>query len=622
MKIYSKIFAVLSALFIMITVSSPLTAQAEMLPETEITITDESFLQTTEAAVSEEADIPVPDEAPSFSAVVEYSSMGYVVKGSFTEFPPDITQVFPLYSLDGETWQECIEELAWDLHSLDTEDSGELAKLQNQICLYDSMEPLNSYLAGALDCFYIKLRLTKENGTAYESQTAVITRENPQPVPEEITFTAAFAPSIRIFEKNPFYYYGKYQLTINADATAQDIASFLPDTLPIEVQLQKGKEFTAQVIIDCPVTWKPLTLPVLTAGESITIPDAVEEIIIPGDTLLNTPIGDFRLEEPLHVEQDTIITDDVMLVLNVVSEDEAPTGVLSGENAGLKMAFDLKPTGAVAIQAYVFSDDEPEWTALPNLPLAEAVNAQPSTASSGYTFLLDAAQEPYCSYLSAQAAGCEAEPFYIGFKIEGGVYDDCELILPYPGNYEVPPDLTMGGAGGNENNAGADNKNDSTAEGQRPELPQNQENEPKSKTETKIAEETAAKAAAQETTTNTAIEQPSAKPAAEPAPANNTSGSIQTFTAAQETADKNDTADSPVMSEQNNIADRENAEISIIETSVQKTSAQNTSAQNTEINSPGFFRPAVAIIVFIGIGIIIITLKIISNRPKRIAKTP
>lgn len=65
MKIYSKIFAVLSALFIMITVSSPLTAQAEMLPETEITITDESFLQTTEAAVSEEADIPVPDEAPS-----------------------------------------------------------------------------------------------------------------------------------------------------------------------------------------------------------------------------------------------------------------------------------------------------------------------------------------------------------------------------------------------------------------------------------------------------------------------------------------------------------------------------------------------------------------------------
>lgn len=459
-----------------------------LLQTPEDIVTDESLLQMTEDAIADDLLLPapkeaVPEEAPAFSARIEYSFEGYVVKGTFTEFPPDIIHVLPMYSLDGETWQECSDE--WDLQYLDTEDPEILAKLQNQICLYASFEPLNSYLAGTLDCFYLKLRLTKENGTTYESQTTVLNRGNPQPVPEEITLTAAFIPSMCIFEKNPFHYYGKYQLTINADAAPEDIASFLPDTLPMEVQLQKGKNFVAKGIVDCPVTWKPLSLPPLTAGESVLIPDAAEEIIIPSGTLLHTPIGIYEIEDALSIEQDKIITDDVMLVLNVVSPKENPTGVLSGENTGLEMAFDLKPTGATAIRAYVCSENAPEWTALPNLSLLEAVNAQPATANSGYICILDSTQEPYRSYLAAKACGGEIQPFFIGLEIEGGVYNGCRLVLAWPDTYELPPDLPdMWGAGGNENNAGADNKNDSTAEGQRPNLPKEAENETETIVET------------------------------------------------------------------------------------------------------------------------------------------
>ena len=313
---------------------------------------------------AEEEGISTLGEAPRFSANIEYSFEGYVVKGSFTEFIPDINNIQPLYSLDGEIWQTCGVE--WDLQRLGTEDSDELTKLQNQICLYDSFEPLKSYLAGELDCFYLKLRLTRENGITYETQAAIIDRGAPQAIPEEMSFSAAFDSSMSIFERNPFCYYGRYQLTVNADATLEDIYALLPDTLPVEVQLQKGGDLVAKGIVDCPVTWKSLLLPQLAAGECVTIPDAAEELVVPAGTLLSTPIGIFQLEEPLKIEQDMIITDEVRLVLNVIPEGEKPA--------------------------------------------------------------------------------------------------------------EVKPGETSGGAGGNEGNAGADNKKDSTEEGQRPDLPRNPEN--------------------------------------------------------------------------------------------------------------------------------------------------
>lgn len=403
---------------------------------------------------------------PDFHARIEYSHQGYVVIGTFTDFPADIRDIRPLYSLDGKTWKVCGNN--WDLHWLGNKEA--LTKLQNQTCLYSSNEPLKSYLEGKSDRFFLKLRLTMGNGGHSETKAATIERGTPQPLPEDLNAVATFAPSLSVCQRRPFLYYGKYQITVRADSTSDEISALLPDTLPVEVQLQKGIDHVTEGIIDCPVRWKPLTLSRLTAGESITIPDAAEEIVIPANTMLHTPLGIYQLKKSLRIHQYGL-TDEVRLVLNVVAEDAKPTGVLTAENTGLELAFDHKASGATAIHAYSWSEGDSKWTKIHGCSLLEAVNAQPSTKNSGYTPILRNDQEPYHSYLAAKAAGHTPAPFLIALKIEGGVYDGRELILSWPDTYELPLQLpALSGSGGNECNAGSDSTASSTSGGQRPSL--------------------------------------------------------------------------------------------------------------------------------------------------------
>lgn len=451
------------------------TPAEDMLPEETTAVETECSLphgteqtQEMEAETETQSDMTVPDEAPMFTAHIEYSSQGYCVKGSFSDFTPDLYHIRPLYSLDEKKWQDGIVE--WDLRGP-----------ENQICLYDSHEPLKSYLSGTCDRFFLKLRLTMKNELTYETQTAVIDRGEPQPIPENVTPAAIFAPSIRLIDRNPFRVYGKYQITVRADSSAKDAAAHLPDTLPVEVQLplQNDVSHTAICAVDCPVSWKPLSVTLPAAGESVTVPDAANELVIPAGTLLKTPLGIFRLDEPLPVEQDNIHTDEVRLVLNAVSEDGNPTGVLAATKNLLELSFHLKPTGAAAIQAYTLTKGDSKWKEIHGHALSEAVNAQPSTANSGYAAVLDSSQEPYRSYQAAVEAGNDPVPFFIGLKIKGGVYDGRQLVLAWPADYDLPPALPeVGGSGGNHGNAGSDNKDDGTDEGQRPSLPQNPEREP------------------------------------------------------------------------------------------------------------------------------------------------
>lgn len=419
------------------------------------------------------SDIQIPDEKPAFSATIEHCSDGYVVKGHFTEFLPDTSFAIPQYSLDGEAWQDCI--LEWNLSKLGCEDSISLYNLQHQIFLYSSFEPFKSYLTGELDVFYLRLSITMKNGMTYETQTVLMKRSDSKPVSEEITYTANFAPSMLTYgvdASGTRSYCGRYQLTVRESSSPEDIVSLLPDTIPVQVDLYKNKKFFANCTIDCPVTWKPLSFTGLTAGEIMSIQDAAEEVTIPAGTILQTPVDTFMLDKPLGLEQGHGMTDDIILVLNVIPDGTNPTGVLSGSIHGLEIAFDFKPTGATAIHAYTLSDGASEWAALPDLPLAKIISTQPSTASSGYTYILNSDQEPYRSYLQAKSAGEEPDPFLIGLKIEGGIYDGCQLILAYPDTYDFPPDLCVGGSGGNHGNAGSSSRNDSTEEGQRPNLRQ------------------------------------------------------------------------------------------------------------------------------------------------------
>ena len=408
-------------------------------------------------------------ETPAFYASIEYSFEGYIVKGTFTDFAQDTSLVQPRYSLDGKNYQDC--GVNWNLQNLGTEEEGILAKLQNQTCLYSNNEPLKSYLAEELDSFYLKLRITRKNGITYETLPAFIDRGGPQPIPEGLIPGAGFSPAMSVIETRPFNYYGKYQLTIRENATAEQIASYLPDTLPVKIDLETGKNHFTDGIVNCPVKWKPLLLPQLTAGESVTIADAAEEIVVPEGTQVTTPTGIYQLDKPLSINQ-YVPSDKVRLILNVISDSEQPAGVLSEENTGLEMAFSLKPTGAKKLRAYTFTKGDSEWTEIPNSLLLKSVNVQPSTKGSGYTLVLSKTQEPYRSYLESKAAGDTPVPFFVGLKIEGGVYDGQQLILAWPDTYESPVKLpNIGGSGGNQNNAGTDNEGDSTENGQRPNLP-------------------------------------------------------------------------------------------------------------------------------------------------------
>lgn len=431
------------------------------------------------AVSAAKADAPA-EEAPMFYANIEYSPQGYIVKGTFTEFPPDINRAETLYSLDGETYLASGEEwniTKWSDGPWTDWSEDRLESFQNQTCLHSNSEPLKSYLAGDLDRFYVKLRLTRANGVTYETQGAAIDRGTPRPLPEDMTAYAVFAPSMRVRTFRPFSYYGRYEITVREDMTPEEIAAFLPDTLPIEVQIQQGIVHIADGIVDCPVSWKPLEGLSLTAGESVTILDAAEEIFVPGGTMLNTPLGTFQLDEPLGIDplgsnQKDLFMDEVRLVLNVTAIDSSLSGALSCDFNGFSVAFHQKPTGASAIQAYTLAQGEDEWTQLPGLPLLEAVNSQPSTPGSGYTYVLDNTHELYRSFMAANAAGEEPSPFLIGIKIEGGIFDGQSLVLPWPETYEIPLALPkLGGSGGNEANAGSGNQGGGTPQGQRPTLP-------------------------------------------------------------------------------------------------------------------------------------------------------
>lgn len=424
-------------------------------------------------------DFPVPDEPPAFHVRIENWYSGYTLIGTFTDFTPDMIRIDTLYSLDGKSWR-AITGGDWNLYGLDEEQGAS----PDQPCCYNAYEPLKSYTTGDIDRFYLKLCITKRNGLTYESQTAVIERGGIQPIPEGTMRYACFPSSMIVRESVSappynFRMYGRYQLTVSEDAIAEEISALLPDTLPVEVQLIRGRDFKVNGVVDCPVTWKPLSLPQLLAGETITIPDVAEPIVVPAGTLLSTSLGSFELEEPLAIDEPPI-TDEVRLVLNVSPSDKSLAGVLKQTPDGLSIALHQKPTGAVSIEAYVMTEGESGWTELLGFSLLKEMNDQYSTENSGFALVLYNDQEPYKSYLESKEAGVEPTSFFVGFKIEGGIYDGRQLILAWPDIYEELPDLPeVGRSEGNEGNAGATNKGDSTESGQRPDLPQPPEDEEK-----------------------------------------------------------------------------------------------------------------------------------------------
>lgn len=126
-------------------------------------------------------------EAPAFHAYIDFDGQGYTVMGEAT-FPADTCRVQNLYSLDGIHYEVYHREWVMPGPITGSVASGSAisgsAIQVPQICLQANDAPLRNYLDGTLDRFYLKLLITREDGTTYESEAALIERNRePQLIP-------------------------------------------------------------------------------------------------------------------------------------------------------------------------------------------------------------------------------------------------------------------------------------------------------------------------------------------------------------------------------------------------------------------------------------------------------
>ncbi len=425
-----------------------------------------------------------PKLPPNFSAKIELGGQGYQVKGEFADFLPNTVRIRPMYSLDGENYQVICEQQPndWHLDRLGSEDEAELKLLQKQTCVEASTEPLKSYLAGAIDSFYVRLQITLENGICYDTKPCQIIRNTIQPLPEDATLSALFPGSMRVKNWRPLYTYGKYQITVREDASIESIYAMLPNTIPVEVQIGLNGNSGVPIIanVKTAVSWKAFTDINLKADETLTINDAANDLVIPAGTQLSTPQGIYALSHEL-IFDGIYSRDNICLVLNVIGKEDKAVVSLYGTKAEeavenqlpISLAFSNKPSGATAIKTYSYIEGDTGWTALGDLLTQRAIDANQAQQLYGYIDVLRPNASSYQRYLQGEVPG-----LVIALVIEGGVYAGETVLLPWPYEYDLPikvPELS--GSGGNENNAGSgDNKEKDSSNngGQRPDLPGNE----------------------------------------------------------------------------------------------------------------------------------------------------
>ena len=422
---------------------------------------------------------PLPENPPPFSAEILYSYGGYQVDGHFTDFPPDVVKIRPMYSLDGENYQEvnALYPNDWWLDKLGTEDERELDNLQNQMCVNYSEEPLASYVKKDLERFYVRLEITTESGV-YNTEAAVIERGLARPLPDDMYAGLTVPFTMRPLDEygNPEKVtYGQYQVTVSTDATTKQIYGLLPDELPVEVQLfdkTTGDMVTSGIIL-CEAEWKKFPSFNLAAGETVVLPDAVNALTVPYGAELTTPIGVYSLPRTLTFADSVGDTDGtVRLMLNAVAPNEKPEISLQindWENAlddidFLSLAFHLKPSGATSVKAYSIVEGDEEWTEIGELVSRRGVDYNQAAPIYGYISLLSPEDYPFADYLNGEIPG-----FMIAVSVKGGTFDGQKVMLPWPGDYKIIPGIKEpGGSEGNENNAGSGGGNGGSSGGQRP----------------------------------------------------------------------------------------------------------------------------------------------------------
>ena len=406
---------------------------------------------------------PLPEEPPAFTTVIKHrGGAGWVLMGRFEAFTPDIKDVTPCWSLDGVQFQRS-DDWQWLL------DKG-----AEQTCMAPSQEPFSSYLDGHIDLFYVKLHITTWSGQAYDTQVAVVSRNDPQPQPEGTVVAVAYpVMTMAVFERDERKLCGRWQVTAREGTAWDTLAAWLPDTLPIELQLMQGGTAIDWGSVRWGVTWEtPEAFTPDVGGSPYVIKDAAEPLDLAAGLEVPMYNGIYRLNEtPDFASQGA--SDQVNLFINVVPGDARAKIHLfdNGNDRGaLSLAFEEKPTGATAIRYYYLTEGMEDWTLVGDLLDKLPVDAVPKAKEYGDVPLFTEEDTPYREYKEA------GQPFLVGIEIEGGVFDGELHTLSWPGDYDPPPSTPdFNGSGGNENNAGGGSGGSDDGNGQRPDLPDEEE---------------------------------------------------------------------------------------------------------------------------------------------------
>lgn len=453
---------------------------------------------------------PIPETPPPFSADIKLGWFSYSVLGHFSDFAPNVAKVCNTYSWGGLSYQYSDPDYPtmWEMTYLGNNDPQAIKRLENQEVAQYYEEPLESFLAGDRDSFYLRLEITTEDNQVYYSEAVQIARQERQLVPEHLQPSARFGFDLAVKEMHNrpdtdedgedeyiAYTHGEYQLSVREDATSEEIMALLPETVPVRVLFwdKTTKEKYLFGDIACPVEWKDIPPLSLTPGEPLVLSDMAKPLVIPRGTDVVTALGTYTLRKPLTFKSN-YDSDTINLIINPVGVDEKPNIALRAFNrdlgdydetdpdriepdAPLTLAFWHKPSGATAIKAFAVVDEKK--TELFDLPDRRDINHNQSHELYGYIELCQSNEYPLRDYLDGTI-----DEFFIELEIEGGTYDGMQVTLPWPFVYDLPVEIPdPDGFEGQENNAGSDSgiwdDEDSTSNGgQRPTLPGDQPSPP------------------------------------------------------------------------------------------------------------------------------------------------
>lgn len=172
------------------------------------------------------------------------------------------------------------------------------------------------------------------------------------------------------------------------------------------------------------------------------------------------------------------MNDKIRLVIDVVGKDEKPDISLR-ENSewntlsdyrNFSLAFRKKPSGATSIKAYYFVNEDDKWTEIDDLLNRKDIEYNQSATLYGFVNILHPAEYPLSDYNDGLIP-----KFSIGIIIEGGVFDNERIILPWPGEYNPPEEIfEPDSSEGNRGDVGTDDDKEDSSDndGQHPNIPE------------------------------------------------------------------------------------------------------------------------------------------------------